>query len=102
MDFFSQEINFDIGHLILLIALFGFIFYVVRYCRGSSGATEGLEVAPVIANKCKCSDCAAACFEKVLNNEFYGCRKDDPLTPYSPQQCEYEYRKCVLHGCGQA
>lgn len=98
MDFLNQEITFDAGHLLLLLAIFAFIFYCVQYCNKK----EGLNVQQVKPQICKCKDCASECFRRALNNEFYGCRKDDPLNPYSPQQCETEYRKCMLHGCGIA
>jgi len=105
MAFLDQEISFDIGHLVLLVALIGFIFFVANKCKlacGGKGDKENLEVQKVHWKSCRCPDCTQACYQKAKNGELYGCNPNNPYVPYSPEECEYQYRKCTLHGCGVA
>ena len=115
MAFLDQEISFDMGHLILLIALVGFIFFVANRCRLSCGgnveglATEdggncpaGINVGKVHWKSCRCPACVADCGNKANTGQLYGCNPNNPYVPYGPEECEYSYRKCTLHGCGVA
>ena len=42
----NQEISFDMGHLLLLIVLVGFIFFVSNRCKLAcgGGGNEGLKI----------------------------------------------------------
>ncbi len=94
MDFFNQEITFDIGHVLLFLAIFGVIVYVLFYRK-----SEGLDVDPVVPTLCKCPACADECLRRAQNNELYGCSNDNPLLPHSDGECILNYRKCLL-SCG--
>lgn len=98
MDFFNQEINFDLCHLILFLAIFGLIFYVLFY----RNKNEKLDVQPVQPTLCKCPSCAEMALQQVQNNELYGCTPDSLLLPHSDDECLFSYRKQMLHGCAIA
>lgn len=110
MAFLDQEISFDIGHLVLLIALVGFIIFVTSRCRLSCGGQEGLAVGgsctggvnvdPVSWKSCRCKSCEEAVLEKARKGYLYGCNPNDPLVPYSKEECNYQYRQASLIGCG--
>ncbi len=112
MAFFDQEISFDMGHLLLLIALVGFIFFVANRCKLSCNGKEGLDVQggcpagvnvqPVHWKSCRCPSCEEAVLQKAQNGELYGCNPNNPYVPYSKEECNYQYRKASLHGCGVA
>ena len=44
MSFLNQEIDFDIGHLILLLSLIGFIYFVSNSCTISCDNKEKYNV----------------------------------------------------------
>lgn len=108
MTFFDEEISFDTGHLILLLALVGFLLFVSLRCSIKCGGEEGLNVSlpngvqPMNPIPCHCSACAAAVLEKAQNGELYGCNPNNPYVPYSKEECNYQYHKNMLHGCGIA
>ena len=102
MTFLNQEISFDMGHLLLLLALVGFLFFVAFRCRINCGGSENLEVQKVHWKSCRCPSCLEAVYEKAMNGELYGCDPNNPFVPYSPEECNYQYRKAALHGCGVA
>jgi len=102
MTFFNEEINFDMGHLILLIALVLFVFFVAMRCKLSCGDNEGLEIPRVHWKQCRCPTCEEAVYNKAVSGELYGCDPNNPLIPYSQEECYNQYRKGVLHGCGVA
>jgi len=102
-SFLEAEINLDLGHVVLLLVLIGFVFYLVWKAR-----KEGMQVdgkpwpVPVVARSCKCPDCAASALDKAQSGVLYGCNENDPYIPSSPEICNYSYRKELLHGCGIA
>lgn len=96
MTFLDQEITFDIGHLILLLVLVGFVLFVVQRYR------EGLEIQKVHIRECRCQDCLDVALHQAQTGQLYGCDPNNPYVPYSPEECEYSYRKAALHGCGVA
>ena len=109
MSFLDQEINFDMGHLVLLIALVGFIFFVSKRCKmtcdGKEGlcvAESGVDVAPVHWKSCRCPSCESAALDMARNGYLYGCNPNNPYVPYGKEECNYQYRKASLHGCGVA
>lgn len=112
MTFLNQEINFDIGHLILLIAFIAFIFFVTKRCTFScasgseglevGGCSAGVDVNPVHWKSCRCPSCLQAVLEKAQKGYLYGCNPNNPYVPYSKEECNYQYRKAALHGCGVA
>jgi hypothetical protein len=109
MGLFEQEITFDMGHLVLLLALIGFIFFVASRCKLSCGnSKEGLDVPEsdglqmVRPPECKCPSCNEAAFQKAKDGYLYGCDPNNPIAPYSKEECNYQYRKAALHGCGVA
>ena len=105
MTFLDQEISFDIGHLVLLLALVGFIFFVAKRCKLSCGGNEGLnvkgvDVQPTHWKPCRCASCEEAVLQKARDGYLYGCDPNNPYIPYSKEECNYQYRKNSLHGCG--
>lgn len=110
MAFLDQEITFDMGHLVLLFALVGFIFFVAKRCKltcngGSEGLTvgaAGVDVQPVHWKSCRCASCNATALEQARNGDLYGCNPNNPYVPFSKEECNYQYRKAALHGCGVA
>jgi hypothetical protein len=96
-NFLQTEINLDIGHVLILAALIGLVVFLA--CKYRS---EGLNVPQVVQRSCHCKSCQDVAYEKLRNNEYYGCRKDNPLEPYSEEQCYLEYRKALLTGCNVA
>lgn len=59
---------------------------------------ENLVVPRVNQVKCKCPGCAEACYQRALNGELPGCGEHD----MNYDQCNYNYRMCMLTGCGIA
>ena len=111
MALFDQEISFDMGHLILLLSLVAFIFFVSSKCKLSCNGSEGLEVGgcsagvdvlPVNRKSCRCPDCAKVALTQAQTGQLYGCNPNNPYVPYSKEECNYQYRKALLHGCGIA
>lgn len=113
MSLFDQEINFDMGHLLLLISLVGFIFFIASRCRLSCSGNDGKEsldvaamnaraIQPLKWKSCRCPDCEQAALSMAENGHIYGCDPNNPFVPYSGDECNYEYRKTSLHGCGIA
>ena len=112
MAFMDQEISFDMGHMLLLLALVGFVFFVANRCKLACGnGTEGLQVGgctagvnvqPVTATKCRCPDCAATALQQARDGQLYGCNPNNPYVPFSKEECNNQYRKALLHGCGVA
>jgi len=112
MTFLEQEISFDMGHLLLLIALVAFIFFVANRCKLSCNGKEGLDVQggcpagvnvqPVHWKSCRCPSCEADALYKAQHGYLYGCNPNNPYVPYSKEECNYQYRKAALHGCGVA
>ena len=106
MTFLEQEISFDMGHAILLLALVGFIYYIVTRCKinGKEGMhghpLGGVNVEPVHPKVCHCPDCAKVALEQAQSGQLYGCNPNNPYVPYSPEECNLQYRKTLLHGCG--
>lgn len=95
MTFLDQEITFDIGHLLLLVALVAFILYIAR-------RNEGLDVRKIHYKSCRCPTCAEVAYQQAKDGQLYGCNPKNPYVPYSPEECNYSYRKTMLHGCGIA
>lgn len=89
---FDQVLNVDIGHVILMVAIVGIILFYKR--------KEGLDVSRVNIKPCHSESCLDACYRKAQNGELYGCGSPDGYVPFSPDECNLQYRKCVLHGCG--
>lgn len=108
MTFFDQEINFDIGHFVLLFALVGFVFFVANRCKITCNSSEGLDVTggvnvnPVHWKSCRCPSCETAALHMAQNGQLYGCDPSNPYVPFSKEECNYQYRKASLHGCGVA
>ena len=112
MAFLDQEISFDMGHMLLLLAIVGFVFFVASRCKLSCGGQEGLKVQggckagvnvqPIGWKSCRCQSCEDAALAKAQNGELYGCNPNNPYVPYSKEECNYQYRKAMLHGCGVA
>lgn len=107
MTFLDEEITFDIGHLVLLLALIGFIVFVSSRCSFSCSSTEGLNVSgvdvqPVHYKSCRCPDCLQVALEQARSGQLFGCNPNNPYVPYSKEECNYQYRKAALHGCGVA
>ena len=102
MAFLDQEINFDMGHMLLLLALIGFIFFVSKQCRISCNGKEGMDVRPVHWKSCRCPSCMNVAYQQAKDGQLYGCDPNNPYVPYSPEECNYSYRKTALHGCGVA
>ena len=108
MSFLDREISFDTGHLLLLLALIGFILYLVYRQKSAEGLkVNGVEVGdngiqPIHWKSCRCSDCGDAVLKKAENGYLYGCDPKNPFVPYSKEECNYQYRKAMLHGCGVA
>lgn len=99
MTFFNRNVNFDIGHLFLLAALVFLVFFGCKFiCRGS----EGLDVQKVHWKSCRCPTCAEVAYKQAQDGQLYGCNPNNPYVPYSPEECNYSYRKAMLHGCGIA
>ena len=63
-SFLEAEINLDLGHVILLLVLIGFVGYLIWKAR-----KEGLQ--PLIPRKTHCPDCAQAVWEKAKNGYLY-------------------------------
>ena len=100
MGFLDQEITFDMGHLVLLLALFGFVFYMTTRKENLTGMAQELGIQPVHATVCHCPDCERTVMQQALDGQLYGC---DPSRPnFDPQECNNSYRKASLHGCGIA
>jgi hypothetical protein len=105
MTFLDQEISFDIGHLVLLLALVGFIFLVVRRCKSEGlivAGKGGIEIQPVNWKSCRCPSCEEAALDMARKGQLYGCDPNNPFVPFSNEECNYQYRKAALHGCGVA
>ncbi len=111
MTLFDQEITFDMGHLLLLFALVGFIFFVTNRCKLACNDKEGLavgnspagvDVQPIHWKSCRCPSCEATALEQARTGQLYGCNPSNPYVPYSKEECNYQYRKASLHGCGVA
>jgi hypothetical protein len=102
MGFLEQEISFDMGHLLLLIALVLFVFFVASRCKLTCNGNENLEIQRVHWKSCRCPACEPAVYNKAMTGELYGCDPNNPYVPYSEEECNYQYRKNALHGCGIA
>ena len=102
MSFLNEEITFDMGHLLLLLALVAFILITTNKCKLSCGSTESLDVPPVHWKSCRCPGCEQVALEQAQNGYLYGCDPNNPFVPYSKELCDNSYRKTLLHGCGVA
>jgi hypothetical protein len=110
MSILDQEINFDVGHLVLLLALIGFLLFVMMRCKAdenlkvgeTAGCPAGVNVQPVHWKSCRCPDCETVALQQARNGELYGCNPNNPYVPYSKEECDYQYRKALLHGCNVA
>lgn len=110
MDFFNQEVNVDVVHLFLFAGLLFLIFYVVKYCGkcgggvrpGAYGGVEGLDLPRIKPVVCKCPSCSEACYQRLLNDQFYGSAQDNAgYLPKSDMEANLQYHKCNL-SCGVA
>ena len=95
MTLLDQKIDIDIGHVLLFAALVGFVIYLVR-------RKEGLDVKKIHYKSCRCPSCAEVAYQQAVTGQLYGCNPSNPYVPYSPEECNYSYRKTMLHGCGIA
>jgi len=111
MSFLDNEIHFDAGHLLLLVALVLFVLFVVYRCRlkaeglrvaGDAVSPAALSIQKVHYQQCRCPSCVEAVYQKALSGDLYGCNASNPYIPYSKEECNYQYRKNALHGCGVA
>ena len=102
MTFLDQEISFDIGHLLLLLALVGFIFFVTNRCKLTCNNSEGLNIQPVHWKSCRCPSCVETAYQQAQSGQLYGCDPNNPFVPFSDEECNNSYRKTALHGCGVA
>lgn len=109
----NQDIKLDMAHLVLLAVIVVGVLFVTRGCRlecsvvdpikeslsvvGSS-CGSGTVLPRACQNGCRCADCAEACYQRALNGELPGCGGPNP----NYDQCNNEYRKCLLHGCDVA
>lgn len=96
MTFLNQEITFDVGHLVLLLAFIALLLYVAQRYR------EKFEVQAVQIQPCRCQSCLDAVQQQAQSGQLYGCDASNPYIPFSPEECNYSYRKAALHGCGVA
>jgi len=104
MTFLDTEITFDIGHLILIVALVVFALYALRRCNDEnlvspSDIANLVDVNPVKYRPCKCEDCGAAVMQKAQSGNLYGCNPNNPYVPFSKEECNFQYMKNMLHGC---
>lgn len=98
----NQEITFDMGHMILLLALVVFVFFVSSKCKLSCNGSENLDVAPVHYKSCRCPGCAQTALQRARDGDMYGCDPNNPFVPFSGDECVNQYHKTMLHGCGIA
>jgi hypothetical protein len=107
MTFLQQEINFDLGHIILILALVFFVIFVSQKCKLSCSYSDkegltispDLDIQPVYWKPCRCENCNLAALDKAKNGYLYGCDPNNPIAPFSREECNYQYRKAALHGC---
>ena len=89
MGFLDQEINFDMGHLILLALLAIVIF--MNYKK------EGMGGLPIVNPTY--DQYMARVKESAKAGDLYGCDPRDTYAPYSPDECENQVQKAALFGC---
>ena len=109
----SDTLKLDVAHLILLAVIVVGVLFVTNSCslqcssanskqEGLGIVTKGCQSGTVLPkaceNKCNCQSCADACYQRALRGELAGCGGPNP----NYDQCNSEYRKCLLHGCGVA
>lgn len=100
MSMLNQEIKFDVGHMILLLALIVFVFFVSYKCK--LFGPENLDVDPVHYKSCRCQKCAQVALQRARDGDMYGCDPNNPFVPFGGDECNYQYHKTMLHGCGIA
>lgn len=93
MDFLLKEIQIDAGHIVLLIGLCILVGIVIYK------SVENFEGPIVKIKPCHNQACVDAVYQKAVNGELYGCDPNSKFTPHSPEECYYQYRKELLHGC---
>ena len=111
MGMFNQDIKLDLSHLVLLALIVIGVLFVTRRCRlecgvasfkeglGVGGSCGGGTVLPKACEApCKCASCSEACYQRALSGQLPGCGGRNP----NYDQCNLEYRKCLLFGCDVA
>lgn len=102
MSFLDEEIEFDVGHLILLGALILFVVFISKRCKEGMTGKSINGVQPIHWKSCRCPSCAAVALQQAEDGYLYGCNPNNPYVPYSKEECNNSYRKTMLHGCGIA
>lgn len=100
MDYLTQNISFDAGHIVLLVSLALLAIFIIFKCKASK--PENLEVQRIYVKPCRCTTCADTCYERAKKGLLYGCDPNNPFTPFGGDECEFQYRRCMLDGCGIA
>lgn len=107
---FHQDIKVDLSHLVLLAVIVMGVLFLTRKCSLQCGGNQeglrigndscggGMVLPKACEAPCKCASCSEACYQRALSGQLPGCGGPNP----NYDQCNLEYRKCLLFGCDVA
>jgi hypothetical protein len=93
MDFLLQDIQIDPGHIVLMVGLFILIGIIIYK------SIENFEGPIVKIKPCHNQACVDAVYNQAVSGQLFGCDPNSKHSPHSPEECYYQYRKALLHGC---